>query len=114
MVSISQVKQGVSEYITNEIIAKMTGWQKWVAGAFASMAIVRSDQLFDSLKENSIVSMLGVISDDGMIDIDAIHEAFAHEADVAGPIQINIPGIGSIKLSRADVDMLHRYIKQGG
>ncbi len=112
MVSYTQVKQGLSGYITNEIIAKMAGWQQWVAGAFVSLAMTRTDQIFDTIRSNPAVKLLGVISEDGMVDIDALHTAFRQQAKDS--VQIDLPMLGAVTLAPGDIDLIYQYIKQGG
>ena len=114
MVTFTQVKSGVAKYITDEIIAKMESWKKWVSGAAVSIALTKADALFDAAKSNELVSMLGVVRSDGMIDIDALRSAFKAQAESSGPIDIDIPAIGKITLSSDDIDMIYRYIKEGG
>lgn len=114
MVSVANIKQGLSQYITDEIVCKMEGWQKWVAGAFSAMIMAKADGIVDELKNNSVVSMLGIIDKDGMIDIDALYSAFREQARTEGPVQVNLPMMGTLKLSLEDVDMIYRYIIQGG
>ena len=50
MATLAQVKAGAAAYIEQEIISKIGGWQKWVAGAVVSMALIRADGIFDALK----------------------------------------------------------------
>lgn len=112
MVTFMQVKQGLGGYITHEIIAKMAGWQQWVAGAFVALVMSKADQIFEQFKNNPAILMLGVISENGEIDIDALHGAFRQQAKE--PVRIDLPMIGSITLSAADIDSIYQYIKQGG
>ena len=114
MVTFTQVKTGVAKYITDEIVSKMDSWKKWVFGAGVSVAIARSDEIFAALRNNEFVKMLGVVDENGMIDIDAVYRAFKEQAESSSPISIDIPAIGKITLSAGDVDMLYQYIKQGG
>ena len=88
MVSYAQVKQGLTGYITNEIIAKMAGWQKWVAGAFTALAVNRADVIFDQLRQNEMVKTLGIIDQSGMIDLDAT-EDFDNAPICTGPFVIS-------------------------
>ena len=112
MVTFLQVKQGLSGYITNEIIAKMGGWQQWVAGAVYALAMTRADRIYAELRQNPIVPMLGVIDEDGMIDIAALHAAFRDSAK--SPVEIGLPGMGKITLTASDVDLIKQYVMQGG
>jgi hypothetical protein len=114
MVTFSQVKGGVTKYITDEIISKMESWKKWVTGAAVSLALTKADDLFDAVKSNELISMLGVVREDGMIDIDLLRHAFKTQAESSGPVSIDIPAIGKITLSSDDIDMIYRYIQEGG
>jgi hypothetical protein len=114
MVTLEQFKNGVARYIDMEILSKIGGWQKWVAGAFASMAVQKADVIFDSLKSHPFVSMMGIVSEDGMIDIEALHGAFRRQAEQCGAVDIELPMMGCIRLSHDDIDSVYRYIKQGG
>jgi hypothetical protein len=70
--------------------------------------------LFEALKSNAIISMLGVAKEDGMIDLDVLRKAFKEQAESSGPVSIDIPAIGKITLSSNDIDMIYRYIQEGG
>jgi hypothetical protein len=39
MVSIDKVRAGITAFLENEIVAKMSGWQKWVFGAGLGLAM---------------------------------------------------------------------------
>lgn len=114
MVSMIQVKQGLSAYITQEIIAKMGGWQQWVAGAFVAVAMQRADQIFEKLSKNAVVEALGIVREDGMIDIDTLYGAFKQQASQSGPVAIELPMIGTVTLSAGDIDMIYDHVKRGG
>jgi hypothetical protein len=47
-----------------------------------------------------------------MIDIDALHAAFRDSAK--SPVDIALPGMGKIKLTATDVDLIKQYVMQGG
>ena len=108
MVTIEQAKNGVRSYIMTEIVPKLGGWQKWVAGAFATLAVDRAEQLVS----NPAVKMLGIVTNDGMIDIDALYHAFITQANE--PVTIDIPAIGTITLRADDIDLMMQHIRQGG
>ena len=71
MVTLAQVTAGIERYLDTEILAKIPGWQKWVLGAAASRMLSRSGEIFNTLKNNPVVSAMGVIDDQDQIDIAA-------------------------------------------
>lgn len=110
MVTLNQVKAGAAAYIEQEIIAKIGGWQKWVAGAAVSMALNRADTIFEALRQNPAVQLLGIIDDSGEIDIDALYSEFKKQAQ-HGPISFDVPMIGKLTLNESDVDKIYNSIK---
>lgn len=109
MVSFGQVQQGFAQFLDNEIVSHLTGWQRWTLGALGGMAIARTTNLFGDLKKNPVVAMLGVIREDDMIDIDALYAEFKRQAQKS-PATFSLPGVGVITLREDDVDKLYTYI----
>ena len=109
MVNLAQVQLGVEKYIENEIITKIVDWRKWVVGAGVSMALSRSTEIFNQIKDHPVVKAMGVIDDNDMIDIDKLHAEFAKQAQ-RGAITFDVPLMGALTLNAADVDKLYSYI----
>lgn len=112
MVTLAQVRAGVGRYLEAEMISKICGWQKWVVGAAASMALDQSAAIFNKLKTNPIVQALGVIDEQDGIDIDRLHAEFAKQAQ-RGAVTFDVPIIGSLTLNAQDVDKIYQYIIGG-
>ena len=112
MVNLAQVQLGVEKYIENEIITKIVDWRKWVVGAGVSMALSRSTEIFNQIKDHPVVKVMGVIDDNDMIDIDKLHAEFAKQAQ-RGAITFDVPLMGALTLNAADVDKLYSYIVGG-
>ena len=112
MVNLAQVQLGVEKYIENEIITKIVDWRKWVVGAGVSMALSRSTEIFNQIKDHPVVKAMGVIDDNDMIDIDKLHAEFAKQAQ-RGAITFDVPLMGALTLNAADVDKLYSYIVGG-
>lgn len=112
MVTLGQVQTGVERYIETEIISKIPGWGKWVIGAAVSRAIAKSTDIFNQLKNNDLIKALDVIDANDMIDIDAIYQEFAKQAQ-RGAITVNIPIAGALTLNSQDVDKIYGAIVGG-
>lgn len=112
MVTLAQVQAGVEKYLETEILSKIPGWQKWVLGAAASRMLSRSGEIFNTLKNNPVVSAMGVIDEQDQIDIDAIYREFSKQAQ-RGAITFDIPLMGALTVNLGDIDRLYNYIIGG-
>lgn len=112
MVTLAQVTAGIERYLDTEILAKIPGWQKWVLGAAASRMLSRSGEIFNTLKNNPVVSAMGVIDEQDQIDIDAIYREFSKQAQ-RGAITFDIPLMGALTVNSGDIDRLYNYIIGG-
>ena len=56
MYEYSKVINGISKYIDTEIISNINGWQKWVVGSGIGLALSNSSNLFNTLKQNQVVT----------------------------------------------------------
>lgn len=112
MYEYSKVINGVANYIDTEIVDKITGWQKWVVGSGVGIALSNATNLFNQLKENEFIKMLGVIDKNDKIDVDKIYKEMKKQAK-KGSITFNAPMIGAVTLNEQDVDKLYNLIKEG-
>lgn len=111
MVSVNQVQSGLTRFMDAEIVSKMSGWQKWVFGVGMGLTMNKTADIVEVLKGNPLIAMLGVITQDNQIDLDALYREFKRQA-AQGPATIEIPGIPAITLHEADVDKIYQYITQ--
>lgn len=109
MVTVSQIQNGAAKYIDDEVLVSMPGWQRWVFGAGAGIAINNFPQIVEKWKNEEIVKMLGVIDKEGNVDINKIYQGVKRQA-AKGPISFDIPGMGKMTLNESDVDKIYKYI----
>lgn len=111
MVTPQQVQRGFCQYIDNDILTKVNGWQRWVVGAAAAAFADNLPSKLTELRNNPAVGALGFFDGQGNIDIDKLHRYFGEQAS-KGPISIPVPLLGPVTLDRSDVDRLAQYIKE--
>ena len=112
MVTYNQVVNGMAKYIDQEIINKIQGWQRWALGAGAGIMMNKGANMFNVFKAHPVVKMLEVIDDNDMIDIDTIYAELRKQAE-KGSATFDAPMIGTITLTKDDVDKLYHLIKEG-
>lgn len=109
MVTVKQIQTGVARYIDEEVVAAMPGWQKWVFGAGASIALNNLPATIERIKNNEMVKILGVIDAQGDIDIAKIYQGIKRQS-AKGPVTFEIPAMGKMTLNDTDVDKIYRFI----
>lgn len=106
-----QVMQGLINYADNEVMGKLPTSGKWVAGTAIYLASNKAQQVINMLSENTIVKMLGIIDENGMVDTDALLTAMKSSADRYGNLTVDVPMIGRLTFSSADVEHLGTYLR---
>ena len=110
MYEYNKVLNGITKYIDTEIVDKIEGWQKWVIGSGIGIALSNSTNLFNQLKDNEIVKMLGIINEENKIDIEKIYKEFKNQAK-KGSISFEVPLVGTLTLNEQDVDKIYDFIR---
>lgn len=110
MVHYSKAIKGLTQYIDNEILAKLNGSAaKWAAGAAVALAARRADQIYQQIAKHPVALALGLVDGEN-VDIDAIYAEILRQAQ-QGSATIDVPLLGPITFGAADVESLYRYIK---
>jgi hypothetical protein len=99
-------------YLDTEITPNIGGWQKWVFGAVAGVALSKITNIFNALKNNELIKMLEVIDEEDNIDIDTIYREFLKQAQ-KGAITFDIPMVGAMTLDHSDVEKIYKHIING-
>ena len=107
MVSIDRVQAGVARYLDTEIIAKMSGVNKWLVAADVSDA----PALLRKLNENKAFAALNLIDEAGNVDIDKVYQ---HLKPIAAKYSapVTLPVVGTLTFTEQDVDSLYTHIMQ--
>ena len=112
MVSVNQLKSGITRFLDYEIMPKIDGWKKWGAGVLAAEYIDKADNIVDLLSRSSAVSILGIIDEDKHIDIERLRDRFLEQARKTGAVDIEIPMLGALRVDERDIHKLYKYITE--
>ena len=110
MVTYEQVITGLSKFIDSEIISQLTGNSKVLLGIGAGVALKKGDVLFNNLRNNTAIKMLGIIDEEGHIDIETLYTEARKQAQKE-VLRLEIPMVGTLKLNADDIEKLYSYIK---
>lgn len=109
MVNISQIKTGISNYVDNEALPKMQGFNKIVFATGVSLILNKLDSILDKYRSNELLKAIEVFDAEGNIDIDLIADEFVKHVPNSG-LAFDFPILGQIIIYPQDVNSIHRYI----
>lgn len=112
MVTIEQVKNGLTKYVDEEILPGMTGGKRFALGVYAALAVQNLEQTVMKYKDSPAVAALNVIDSGNNVDLDRLYDAAA--ASMAGmeKFSVDIPLLGVLTLNRTDIDALYQMIRE--
>lgn len=114
MVTIEQIERGVASYLDEELMPNLpqNGIQKVMAGTAISLVIRKSGNIVKELTNQPFVKMLGIMDEEGSVDIDVLKDELKHNITDEG-IVVDFPLIGTMTFHRSDVDSLYKHITGG-
>ena len=115
MVSIERVEKGIANYMDTELMTKLpaNGWERVVIGAAIGIAVKRSERVVNALRDNAIARALGVLTEDGSVDVDVLKDAAMEQVKKQGFAEIGgIPIIKKITFRAEDVEKLYQCIME--
>ena len=117
MATFSQVQRGFTMFVNHHIANAYTGIERVIVLGGATLIAAGIPNLAEKYLSDPLWSAMRVIdTTEGTVDIDAVYNAFVPHMG-AEKIPITLPKIGSIdlgtiKLSREDIDVLVKYIRE--
>lgn len=110
MYHYKNVIHGLTRFVDEELVPKMSGLNKWLFGTGAGIVAHKGEHIFKALKEIELLETLELIEED-KINVTCIYKELLRQAE-KGEIHIEIPMIGTLKLDHSDVEKMYRYIIQ--
>ena len=111
MVTIDQAMRGAAKFADNEIIPHLPMGKGIGAGIALALIMDGGKAQLLKLRENPAVQMMGIMDEDGIIDIDRLYNAARTRVD-GKKIPLTIPVIGELRFDVNDVDRLYKYIQE--
>lgn len=110
MIEAARVVDGIMEYAHERVMPKMTPGRQFVAGTVIGLAASRVDAIMKTLAKNEMVKAFGLITENGMVDIDAVYEAAMMQIRKQQTLPVDVPMLGRMTFDESDLSELYRYI----
>ena len=110
MVTVEQIKAGIGDYLQAKIMPRMDSKRQFVLGMAYGMGAGRIDALIAEAGKNQIVKAMGLIDENGRVDIDALYNAAIAQMQAQQQLQIDIPLMGAFTFDEADLRELRECI----
>lgn len=113
MVSIDSVERGMAAYIDHELLQKIdtSGIKGFGLGMAATLLIKRGGRLLREYAKLPILQQLGLVSQDGSIDLEALRDAAMSRIPQSG-LPIDLPMGICLRVTDADVSAICEYIRR--
>lgn len=109
MISKERFVNGAANYVEREVLPHLPELKALAVAGVVALYAQKLPQIVDGLEKIPAVKVLGVIQD-GMIDEDALYNAFAPK--IRKSLEVDIPLVGKLSFDRAEVDKLLKYLKE--
>ena len=112
MVPYTKIINGITRYIDEEVVNKLTGAPRWIIGAGAGIMMSKATNVFNELENNTLIKSMSLINEKDEVDIELIYKELKKQAQKS-PMTLNIPMAGALTLNEQDVDKLYNMIMGG-
>jgi hypothetical protein len=104
----------VSKFIDESVLAHYpaTSMKRILMAGAVSLYLKQNEGVVDTITSNPLFTGLGVVYDNGMIDIDTVKDVLKSEVNKAGFMRLSLPMVGDIDFTTEDVDALYKYITE--
>lgn len=109
MITIEQAARGLTSYLDAELLPHLPTGKALIVGAAAALYIRKAPDIARQLIGMPAVKLLGIIDEQGNIDIDELYNAVLPQ--VRGTFDLSVPLVGNLTFDRAEIDKLYSYLK---
>ena len=112
MVHKSSLIPGFSRFIDENVLSHYspTSMKRVLMAGAITLYLKNGETLVDTLTNNPLVSVLNVVHNNDMIDLDVIRDTLKDQIKQAGFMRLSIPMVGDIDFTTEDIDALYRFI----
>ena len=111
MINISQIKNGIANYVDCEILPNVpdAGYKKIIIATAAGIISIRIENALSKIKNNQMLKLFDIVNDNGEVDVDIIFDEFCKHIPRTG-LTLDVPLVGEMTFHVSDLHTLRNYI----
>jgi hypothetical protein len=115
MIHKSRIVPGLSQFIDANVLSHYppTSMKRIICAGGIAIYLSNGESMVDSLLSHPLISGLGVVNSDGMVNIELLRDVLKKEITKAGYMRVSLPLMGDVDFTADDVDSLYNYIVGG-
>lgn len=111
MANANQIKAGIGDYINQHMMQKLDSKRQFVLGIAYGMFAGRLDTILAAVQQNTTARALGIVCENGEIDLDAIYNAAIAQMQQQGKLSFDIPFMGTFAFNADDIHDIYNAIQ---
>ena len=109
-----QIKQGLLGFANESVLPKLPPQQQFVTGMALGLLTGKADTIIENLATMPAVKLLGIIDEDGDVDVASLYASAKDQIHRSGTLVIDLPMIGKMTFMESDLDGLYNHLIQCG
>lgn len=110
MVTADQIKAGIGDYLQQKMMPKLDNLRQFLLGTVYGLGAAKMDALLEQAAKTPMLRALGVIQENGEVDLGTLFEAAHAQLKAQGKLSIDIPFMGTFAFDEQDLRDLYQAI----
>lgn len=111
MATAEQIRAGVGSYIERYIMPRLDSKRQFLVGMVYGVASGRVDALVQAACGSPALRALGIVRENGEIDLDALYNAALNQMQAQKKLEIDVPLLGEFAFDEGDLRELYNAIE---
>lgn len=110
MITADQLKAGIGGYLQTKMMPRLDSKRQFLLGTVYGLGAARMDALLSQAAKMPALRALGVIQENGEIDLSALYDAAHAQMQAQGKLTVEIPFMGTFSFDEGDLRDLYQAI----
>nr|DAH69352.1 MAG TPA: hypothetical protein [Caudoviricetes sp.] len=110
MITADQLKAGIGSYLQMKMMPRLDSKRQFLLGTVYGLGAARMDALLSQAAKMPALRALGVMQENGEIDLSALYDAAQGQMQAQGKLTVEIPFMGTFSFDEGDLRDLYQAI----